>query len=57
MMQTTLQSRDEEYIRCEVGELLDELWAGRGGPVAGSDSDSTSIGLEPHWQAIASDEF
>ena len=56
-IQTTLQSRRESMIRDEARELLDKLWKGRGGFIAGFYPDSTSIGLEPSWQAIASDEF
>jgi uroporphyrinogen decarboxylase len=56
-IQTTLQTRDETLIRREADELLDALWAGRGGFIAGYYTDSASIGLEPHWQAVACDEF
>jgi uroporphyrinogen-III decarboxylase len=56
-IQTTLQTHDETLIRREADELLDALWAGRGGFIAGFYTDPASIGLEPHWQAIACDEF
>ena len=56
-IQTTLQTRDEALIRREADKLLDALWAGRGGFIAGFYPDPTSIGLEPRWQAIANDEF
>ena len=56
-IQTTLQSRDETLIRREADELLDALWAGRGGFIAGFYPDPASIGLEPRWQTIACDEF
>ena len=56
-IQKTLQTRDEELIRREARELLDKLWAGRGGFIAGFYPDPISIGLEPHWQAIACEEF
>jgi uroporphyrinogen decarboxylase len=56
-IQTTLQSKDEILIRQEVGQLLEKLWRGRGGFIAGFYSDEESIGLESRWQQIASDEF
>jgi len=56
-IQTTLQTKDETLIRQEVNELLEKLWRGRGGFIAGFYWDETSIGLEPKWQQIASDEF
>jgi len=56
-IQTVLQSKDEDAIRRRVREMLDKLWRGRGGFVAGYYSDNVSIGLEPEWQEFASDEF
>ncbi|MBI5030888.1 MAG: hypothetical protein HZB51_10205 [Chloroflexi bacterium] len=56
-IQTTLQTHDEKIIRSEARELLDKLWKPRGGFIAGLYPDPVSIGLEPHWQFIASDEF
>jgi uroporphyrinogen decarboxylase len=56
-IQKTLQAKDETIIRQEVNELLDKLWQGRGGFIAGYYGDNTSIGLDPKWQQIASDEF
>jgi hypothetical protein len=56
-IQKTLQSRDETLIRREAREMLDKLWHGRGGFIAGYYGDNVSIGLEPRWQAIACDEF
>ncbi len=56
-IQTTLQSGDEDQIRHRAGEMLDKLWRGRGGFVAGYYGDNPSIGLEPHWQEVACDEF
>ncbi len=56
-IQKTLQTRDEALIRTRVREMLDTLWRGRGGFVAGYYGDNESIGLDPKWQAIASDEF
>jgi uroporphyrinogen decarboxylase len=56
-IQTTLQSHDENLIRNEVRELLKVLWQGRGGFIAGLYPDPASIGIDPSWQSIASDEF
>ena len=56
-IQKTLQTKDEVIIRKEASEMLDKLWQGRGGFVAGIYGDNASIGLEPKWQEIASDEF
>jgi uroporphyrinogen-III decarboxylase len=56
-IQTTLQTKDKILIRQEVNELLDRLWRGQGGFVAGFYSDEPSIGLEPVWQEIACEEF
>lgn len=56
-IQTTLQQRDEPVIRAKVREMLDKLWRGRGGFIAGYYGDNVSIGLDPKWQEIACDEF
>jgi uroporphyrinogen decarboxylase len=56
-IQTTLQTQDESLIRQEADELLAKLWRGKGGFIAGYYRDNASIGLDPQWQAIASDEF
>lgn len=56
-IQTTLQTKDEATIRGEASKMLEKLWRGRGGFVAGFYGDEVSIGLEPRWQAAASDEF
>jgi hypothetical protein len=56
-IQTTLQSRDESLIRASARELLDRLWRGRGGFVAGFYGDNVSIGLDPVYQEAACDEF
>lgn len=56
-IQKTLQSGDEELIRREARELLDRLWKGRGGFIAGFYTDNASIGLDPRWQEAACDEF
>jgi hypothetical protein len=56
-IQKTLQSRDETLIRARAREMLDKLWRGRGGFVAGYYGDNASIGLDPRWQEIACNEF
>lgn len=56
-IQVILQQRDEDVIRAKVREMLNKLWRGRGGFIAGYYSDNASIGLEEKWQAIACDEF
>ena len=45
------------YRRETHREMLDLLWRGRGGFIAGFYGDNASIGLEPRWQEIACDEF
>ncbi len=56
-VQTTLLSKDKSMIQAVAREMIDKLWQGRGGFIAGFYPDETSIGLEPEWQKIASDEF
>jgi uroporphyrinogen decarboxylase len=56
-IQKTLQTRDETIIRHKAQEMLDKLWRGRGGFIAGYYTDNVSIGLEPKWQAIACEAF
>ncbi len=56
-IQKTLQTRDETAIRSAAREMLDKLWHGRGGFVAGYYGDNVSIGLDPKWQDSACDEF
>lgn len=56
-IQKTLQTQNEDVIRAEARELIDKLWRGRGGFVAGYYEDNESIGLDPKWQQIACDEF
>lgn len=56
-IQNTLQTKNEQAIRAEARLLLDKLWRGRGGFVAGYYTDNASIGLDPLWQEIACDEF
>ncbi len=56
-IQKTLQLKDEIIIREKVKEMLDKLWKGRGGFIAGYYDDNASIGLDPKWQDFACDEF
>ncbi len=56
-IQKTLQTKDEGTIRAGAEEILDKLWKGRGGFIAGYYSDNASIGLEPKWQEYACDTF
>lgn len=56
-IQKTLQLRDAGVIRAKAREMLDKLWRGRGGFVAGYYGDNASIGLDPQWQDHACDEF
>jgi hypothetical protein len=56
-IQKTLQTRDEKIIRAKAREMLDKLWKGRGGFIAGYYADNVAIGLEPKWQDIACQEF
>ena len=56
-IQVTLQKRDADVIRAKVAEMLDKLWQGRGGFVAGFYGDNVSIGLDPKWQELACAEF
>ncbi|NIA08154.1 MAG: hypothetical protein GWP14_11070 [Actinobacteria bacterium] len=56
-IQKTLQTRDEQIIRAEARRMLDKLWKGRGGFIAGYYNDNASIGLSPEVQGWACDEF
>ena len=56
-IQKTLQQRDEGIIRAKAREMLDKLWRGQGGFIAGYYGDNVSIGLDPKWQDYACDEF
>ena len=56
-IQTTLQTRDEKAIKEKAVEMLDKLWGGRGGFIAGYYGDNDSIGLAPVWQEHACDQF
>ena len=49
--------RDEAVIRTKVEEMLEKLWKGRGGLIAGRYSDDASIGLDPYWQEFACEVF
>jgi uroporphyrinogen decarboxylase len=56
-IQTILPTRDEALIRQGVRAMLETLWRGRGGFIAGCYPTPDALGLDPQWQAIASDEF
>lgn len=56
-IQSTLQKGDENLIREKAREMLDKLWKGQGGFIAGYYTDNESIGLDPKWQDYACDEF
>ena len=53
----TLQTKNEKLIRAEARELLDRLWKGEGGFIAGYYFDNPGLGLHPQWQQYACDEF
>jgi uroporphyrinogen decarboxylase len=56
-IQATLQRKERDAIESKVDEMLDKLWRGRGGFVAGYYGDNASIGLDPEWQEIACQRF
>lgn len=56
-IQKTLQTHNEKLIRAEAREMIEKLWRGRGGFIAGYYGDNASIGLDPKWQEMACDEF
>lgn len=56
-VQQTLPTKDEGHIRLAARDLLDWLWRGEGGFIAGWYSDPVSLGITPADQALASDEF
>ena len=56
-IQKTLQTRNEKIIRDKAKEMLDKLWKGRGGFIAGYYPDNAAIGLDPKWQDYACQEF
>jgi hypothetical protein len=56
-IQKTLPLKDEKVIRAKAREMVDKLWQGRGGFIGGRYVDEKTLGLEPKWQDIASEEF
>lgn len=56
-IQKTLQTGHKTVIQKKVREMLDKLWKGRGGFIAGYYSDTVSIGIDEVWQSWACDEF
>ena len=56
-IQITLQNRDKTIIQDKAREMLDKLWHGQGGFIAGYYSDNPSIGLDPQWQQYACEAF
>jgi hypothetical protein len=56
-IQFVLQTKDQKIIRDKAKEMLDKLWKGKGGFIAGYYGDNASIGLEPEIQDYACDEF
>jgi hypothetical protein len=56
-IQTMLQRKERDAIEVKADEMLDKLWVGLGGFVAGYYSDNASIGLGPEWQEIACNRF
>ena len=56
-IQITLQTKDRATIEEKAREMLDRLWRGEGGFVAGYYGDNASIGLDPIWQDYASAAF
>lgn len=54
---STLQLKNETAIRMKAQEMLEMLWKGEGGFIAGYYWDNISIGLDPQWQEFACDEF
>lgn len=56
-IQQTLQLRNESVIRAKAREMIEKLWRGRGGFIAGYYCDNASIGLDPQWQGYGCDEF
>jgi len=56
-IQKVLPLGDEALIRARAREMLDTLWRGRGGFIAGYYGDNASIGVDPAWQAWASETF
>ena len=56
-IQAVLPSGDDALIRQHASAMLDNLWRGRGGFIAGFYEDMPSIGVAEAWQQVASDEF
>ena len=56
-IQITLQTCDKSIIQEKAQEMLDKLWKGRGGFIAGYYNDNASIGLDPKWQHYACNTF
>jgi hypothetical protein len=56
-IQMTLQKCNKTIIQEKAREMLDNLWKGRGGFIAGYYNDNASIGLDPIWQHYACEMF
>lgn len=56
-IQRTLQSQDAAKIEAAAREYIEKLGCFGGGFFAGYYSDNVGIGLDPKWQAIASEAF
>ena len=56
-IQVTLQTCNKLIIQEKAREMLEKLWKGRGGFIAGYYSDNASIGLDPKWQRYACETF
>ena len=56
-IQKVLPTGNETLIRQNAGKLLEVLWQGRGGFIAGYYGDPASIGIKTQWQDWACEEF
>ena len=56
-VQKILPTGNETQIRDQAMLMLEKLWKGRGGFIAGFYKDVASLGVEPEWQEDACDEF
>lgn len=56
-IQVTLPRLDGDLIVADVQALLDQLWRGDGGFVAGYYGDNASLGIDPGWQSLACEQF
>ncbi len=56
-IQQILPQRDESLIRSRARTMLDMLWKGRGGFIAGFYTDNASLNLDPMYQEYACGEF